>query len=909
MRNKTGELETCLVDELVGTHIMCITEHWLGPDEMDYAVVAGFSLAASFCRPRGYGGSLLLVRADIEFTELPRIAEMSVAPHCELAAARLVQLGVTVIVVYLSTSRDFEVSLSVLEGAISSVGVGVDVVIAGDFNVRFGDNDSRAEVLIDMLSAFGFYRTIFENTRDNSCIDNIFLNFQTEYNVAVTEALMSDHRCQTLRFPLRVVHECKVEPRICRPITELGKIVFHDIIRDTEWDFVDRAELSLNIKFDMMLDVLSNALLLAFPEKKLLFKHKSTLVVPWFDRSLREIRSNLRFFIDMCRAEPTPDNLKAKNSYRQYYRRMVKVARRESNDRLIRRSTNPMKTMWSIINTNRRTEVKQPCDISPNKFNNYFNSVAGLILNKLPKTDVSPLDYIEFHPNNAKFSFVEVTFDQVRCIIGSLENSGSKDVYGITVALLKTIKHYIVYPLTKLINQCFISGIFPDALKVASVIPVYKKGDVNDPGNYRPISLLPILSKVIEKAIKTQLVSYIDNNYILNECQHGFRKNHTTTEAILSFVDYTMGCFESGLYSASIFCDLSKAFDCVSHAILISKLSRYNFDRSSITLINSYLTNRSQVVCVDGMVSEKQTITAGVPQGSILGPVLFLLYINDLPGAIAPSRCILYADDTTLLASDGCLSTLLDSCGEIEERAQRWFSCNQLCLNSEKTVRMVSSTRDLGVVERNPPSAKFLGVYLDPHLRWDVHVGSLAKQIAKYIYALRQLSNSVSESVLKTTYFALIHSRLTYAILVWGHCPGAKRIFSLQRRAIRVVAGVGYRDETFDHFRRLRILTLPSAYALQCLIYMYNNQNSFIHNGDLHSYSTRNRNMISLEYSRLTRAQTGTSNLGKKLFNKLPNQVKLLPFDQYKKHLKNFLLHGAFFTWDEIFTEIGSCGI
>jgi hypothetical protein len=267
----------------------------------------------------------------------------------------------------------------------------------------------------------------------------------------------------------------------------------------------------------------------------------------------------------------------------------------------------------------------------------------GLSLSHLLQVD--PLVHLrELTPTNTFNSWKEVSETSLITIIKNFKESDSQDVNGVSSLVLKSVANQIATPLTHLLNTCLSKGVFPDELKIARTTPVYKNGDVSQLSNTRPISVLPVFSKVLETIMKQQLVTYFEKNNLLSDSQYGFRSGRSTTSALLSLVKTISEAFESNDYVHLSPCDLSKAFDVVPHVVLLAKLSRYGVGGTAFRFLTDYLSNRKQVVSLRGASSGTRDIRHGVPQGSVLGPALFKIMINDL---ILDRRTLFFADDET----------------------------------------------------------------------------------------------------------------------------------------------------------------------------------------------------------------------------------------------------------------------
>ena len=531
--------------------------------------------------------------------------------------------------------------------------------------------------------------------------------------------------------------------------------------------------------------------------------------------------------------------------------------------------------------------------------NKTFNDVCDILSQELPSL-INSVD--SMHTLNAtenEFKFSEISEEFVLNEIQNLDVRKAVGVDGLNLRLLKTAAKFITKPLTVLFNRSISTGQLPHEFKVAKIVPIHKGGSY-EPENFRPISLLPSLSKILEKAVHQQLYCYLNDNGLLSDRQSGFRPLHSTSTCLTEIVDFLLDNMNSKQLTGSIFLDLRKAFDVIPLNLILEKMKYYGIRHSELEWFTSYLMNRQQCVSIQGTNSTFLEVKSGVPQGSILGPLIFCLYINDMCKLPFHSntKISLYADDTAIFNADQNLPSIQCNLQQDFDLLKNWLLINRMYLHPQKTKVMIfGSKRKLNNQSvsikfkdtelENVDNIKYLGVILDSQLNWSYYISYLSNKISRSIGCIRRIKYVLSSKQLTNLYHALILSYIDYCCTAWGNCSNTNlnKIQKLQNRYARLVLNTDYTSSQCSMLTTLNWQSVEQRIKYHKCLLVYKIQNNLSPNylkplsvTRLVPYNTRYavNSRLSIPYPRTEFKKRSFSYTANYLFNNCPSLFKIV---------------------------------
>ena len=736
-----------------------------------------------------------------------------------------------------------------------------NIILLGDFNIDLltCDTEISNSKFLDVLGAYQILPTITLPTRitdtSNTLIDNIFTSTMNCSSVSgnLTVAL-SDHLPQFLILNTDCSPDFKPKPPFRRDWSKFNEATFK-----AEFDRVDWKNLLEIEKGDV--DASFNAFLVRFsslydkhvPLKQLTRRQSNLLLKPWITKGILT-SSRIRDSLNDDYLKTSDPVLKAflRGRYKFYRNRIVSLTRASKKlyySRYFLQNSGNLRKLWqgvrqiissplsySCFSLNINDSLSSKPEEVSESFNDFFSTIADKIRSKIPFTRHHFSEWLKNENRNLNQFFANPTSPQeVSKVLESLSENKATGPHSIPYPIISSNLNSLSSIFSDIINLSFSTGVFPSQLKEAKVIPVFKnKGSPFDAENYRPISLLSNIDKIFQKLMHKRLIDFLDQSNSLYPLQFGFRSNHSTETALLYCIDQISKALEEGNFGCSIFIDLQKAFDTVDHSILLSKLDFYGIRGKSLDWFHSFLTNRSQFVTISGSDSKSKSMKHGVPQGSVLGPLLFLIYVNDLHIALRFSLVNLFADDTMLFLKNESLKTISKQANIDLKLLMNWLKANKISLNTSKTemliFRSIRKKLDYEVKikingHRLRPSnvVKYLGIFIDEHLNWRHHINFVCTKLKRANGALSKLRHYVDKKTLTSLYYSLFHCHVSYAAKVWGQRQTihANRVSILQKQALRIITFSDFRAHSSPLFLRFRFLSFPDFVKYSNILFIF----------------------------------------------------------------------------------------
>ena len=913
------ELEVFLQQLNSTPDIVILSETWFNDENI--AILPGYIDYHSYRRNRPGGGISVYIRDHFNSTLIPDFTTCDEVSETVAASITLnSSYKIAILGIYrppVSTNLpQFNLRFNEFMNKLSKFKC---TFIAGDFNIDLSEPNVEETTFITNCKMNSYVPIITTPTRivnnSISLLDHIWTNNVNASNDSLSGVFnteITDHYIVFTKVNLDIAPNIRIQKKF-RDHSNLSLLNFKNSLNDYLLNFPAQNYSNINEKTEHLCKSLQDIYDHCCPIRCKTISIQR-IKKPWItDELIDAINTKHELFRQMKRGNIEYTEY---NSFKNRVTHRLRFAKRMYYHHKFNQCMGNIKKTWNlsnslirnkkrsseiVLNVNDR-ETKDPT-VTSNAFNEYFTNIARELDSNIPQNNKSPSDYMNT-PNLCSFFASPATQHEVLSTINSFPNK-SCNILDIPVYIFKITSDILSTTIMNLFNETLYHGVFPDNLKIARVVPIFKAGDKRSVKNYRPISVLPFISKLFERMMYKRLISYINKMKILTPTQFGFRQKSCTSDAVIEALDNVYTSLDNRETVIAVFLDFSKAFDTVNHDILLSKLSQIGIRGRMHHWFSSYLSNRKQCVVINNISSHYKTITMGVPQGSILGPILFLLYINDMSNCYNDLKFIHFADDTTVFSTSPSYVSAVEKMNYGLTKIDEWLQANRLSLNISKTSYMIFSDlkmlpeinlqiRGESITKVN--KAKFLGIYIDQNLSFKTHTDHLRVKLSQAIGSIRRISYLLPDRIRLNLYYSLIYSHLSYGILAWGRSSVANenRIASIHKRALNVLNLSCTRHKLLNFHSIYDCTAVTKLYKvlhLQNHLYYYGKLMPLIpqHNRQTRAISFKNFNT---PFFRKSKSKKSFIYQAIKTWNNLTITIKdskSLP--TFKKSVKQFLLN------------------
>lgn len=916
--------------------ILCISEHWMTGNDFTHIHFGDYKIVSIFARQHHiHGGALILAKDIAVISEISAISRLSMECHVEICAINI-KIGnrkISVITIYRPPTGNMQEFIDCLTQALETASKRSDfIILCGDFNIDSQQSNINTKLLFDVINTYQMNDNQIGPTRiftyanghiSSSSIDYMVTNLSTDiYNCTLIQPNIADHLAYILKFKItdtenEIKHDIPISMK--RHINSNNIAEFKTRLNATDW--TPLFNLNVNEGWDYFCKSIAWCFDVSCPKKLVRHKQKSKT---WITEEIIQEGQTMKdlFWLVSGMQEIEHEIRNTYNSRMKEYKRNLNQAKVNHYSNKICNANNKTKETWNIINKElgRKSssqksitllhgseEVKESIEISELFAQHFSNAAEMATLNHFGENLSLPCSIGQNVDIAYPFESYPITETEVLRTLNIMKNKNSAGIDELSIPVLKKIIDVIVKPLIFLMNQSLIQGCFPPIFKQALVIPLHKKGSENDIDNYRQISLLCSLSKLYEKVIGGRITEHLELNSLLCDSQYGFRQKRSVETASYHLVNYIYQQIDSNNYVISLFFDLSKAFDTVCSEFLITKLENCGFPKNVINWLDSYLSNRTMAIKYNTTLSKFHSVKLGVPQGSVLGPLLFLIFVNDLPSHITGGNITMFADDTAITVAGRGPEILIKKIDLVIEEFSAWCQRNRLILNKSKSVSVKFYLRrcisdEICELEDIPTAVttKYLGTHLDSYLSWDMHIDSVCAKLNKAYYAIKLMKNCLDKPGLIKVYFAMVYSHISLNIMVWGCAKDFSRVFVAQKRIIRLMFNMGYLESCKPVFLSETLLTAPSIYILKCVMFARSHLNLYQTSSSLHNHNTRHGNLLRIPSHRTSHFKKSPLYNAIVLYNKLPQTFKQNLSDKvFRVKIKSLLLEKCYYSHQE----------